>query len=388
MNWNRARVWWRRHRRNVVLILVVLAASGILFYALRPTPPAGSVPATAKVIEIQDSSQMVGGLRLGFQVVTARIVSGPFRGETIIVRNQFVGNVLLDRPVAPGDRAFFMLDVQDGTIVRSKLVDYDRKIWHFILFALFGLALLLFAGYTGLRAFVSFVFTAVVVVRILLPGLLEGYDPLLMCTGLAAGIATVTLLLVGGVGIRALAAILGVTLGLTLTTILTLVTGQVLHIQGAASNFAVQLAFAGYSNLNLDRIFYGAVVLAASGALTDIGISVSASMEEVVRANPSLSVRRLIRSGLQVGRAALGTMITTLLLAYTGYSLFFVLLLRSKQTPLVRILTLNVISAEILRTLVGSTGMIMVVPVTAVVAGLFYHHQCAAASRRSENLTS
>ena len=359
--------------RDAIFVMAVLIISAGLFLFVGPK---GSerITAFARIIEMEENTELKGGwLKVGGQKVTARILRGPHRGERITVDNGLVGNLMLDRYVEVGDRAIFMLDIEEGEIKGAELVDYDRQTWQLIMLIVFAALLILFARYTGVKAFASFIFTVVVLVKILLPAILEGYDALLLSVSLAALMATVTLLLVGGFRIRTLAAIVGVTVGMILSASLTVLVGQGMHLRGITSDFAVKLLFSGYSTVNLDRIFWGAVILSASGALLDIAISVATTVAEVVKANPALGVRRLIRSGFAVGQAELSTMVSTLLLAYIGYSLFLVLTLTAKGTSLVRILNMNVVSAVILRTLAGGIGMVMVAPITAVIAGILYH---------------
>jgi len=359
--------------KDTAFVIVVLLVSLGLFLFVDGEKSEDSVPAIARVVQMEDHTRLVDIIRLGKQKVTALILRGPLKGREITVVNDLLGNLMLDRYVEVGDRALFMLDIEEGEIRGAKLVDYDRQSWHLIMFIIFAALLILFARNTGVKAFVSFIFTVVVLVKILLPAILEGYDPLLLSVSMAALMATVTLLLVGGFSIRTLAAIVGVTIGMILSASLTVLVGQGMHLRGITSDFAVKLLFSGYSTVNLDRIFWGAVILSASGALLDIAISVATAIAEVVKANPALSVRKLIRSGFAVGQAELGTMVSTLLLAYTGYSLFLILVLTAKGTSLVRILNMNVVSAAILRLLAGGIGMCMVAPITAVIAGILYH---------------
>ncbi|MBW2062232.1 MAG: YibE/F family protein [Deltaproteobacteria bacterium] len=327
----------------------------------------------AKIIRMEDHTKLAGVIRLGQQKVTAQIIRGPLKGQEIIVINKMLGHLMLDRYVEVGDRALFMLDLEEEKIKAAKLVDYDRQSWHLIMFIIFTFLLILFARYMGVKAFVSFIFTVTVLVKVLLPAILKGYDPLIICVSLAALMASVTLVLVGGFRIRTLAAIVGVTMGMVLTASLTVFMGQRMHLHGITSDFAVKLLFSGYSTINLDRVFWGAVILSASGALLDIAISVATTVAEVVKANPSLGIRRLIRSGFAIGQAELSTMVSTLLLAYTGYSLFLILALTAKGISLDRFLNISVVSALILRALAGSMGMVMVAPITAVIAGILYH---------------
>ena len=124
--------------------------------------------------------------------------------------------------------------------------------------------------------------------------------------------------------------------------------------------------------------------MGASGAMVDIAISVATSVKEVARANPKLSVRRLILSGFEVGRAELGTMTTTLLMAYMSVNIFLVMIFTAKGASLTSFLNITLVSHEILRIIAGSIGMVMIAPITAIVAGLLYHNQMGATHMKNQ----
>ncbi len=359
--------------KDLILVIVVLTISLALFLFADKVTNRGSIPVIAEVIQVEDRTKQVGIIKLGEQKVKAEILTRRLRGRHITVTNKMIGHLMMDHPVAPGDRALFMLDLQEDSIKGAKLVDYDRQTWHLRLFVIFAVVLILFARYTGFKAFVSFIFTMAVLVKVLLPAILKGYDPLFVSVSLAVMLASVTLLLIGGFRLRTLAAVTGVTIGMMLSTILTVFAGQAMQISGITNAYAARLLLSGYAHLDLDRIFWGAVILSISGALLDIAISSAATVAEVIKANPSLSLRRLIGSGFAVGQAELGTMVSTLLLAYTGYSFFLILALSASDITFTRFLNISVISALILKVLAGSIGMVLVAPITAVTAGLLYH---------------
>ena len=362
----------RFFNRDVTFIVVVLVVSaGLLWFP--GLGDSNKVMVSARIITLDDSTELKAGwIKVGRQELSASVLNGDFKGQNIAAENSLQGNFLVDRYVEVGDRAIFSLEIEKGKIKKAELVDFDRQRWHLILFILLSLLLILFARFTGVKAFASFIFTIVFLVRVLIPAILAGYDPLFLCVSTAVLIGSVTLLLVGGFSIRTLAAIFGVTIGMLLTVVLTIMAGTGLRLDGISGDHSLLLRFSGFPNLNLDRVLWGAIILGASGAMVDIAIAVSTAVEQVVKANPSLSARRLIQSGFEVGRAALGTMVTSLLLAYAGCSIFLLLLFSSKETHLARILNYNVVSAEILRTLAGSIGMVMVAPLTAIIAGLLY----------------
>jgi len=359
--------------KDTMLIAAVLIVSALLFFQMNPSSVPGQKTVAVRVIHIDDDSDMISGwLKVGGQEITARILSGPFRGREITVQNSLIGDMIFDRYVKVGKRAIFTLSLKDNEITDAKLVDYDRQIWHFSLFAVFAGFLIFFARYTGIKAVISFIFTTIVFVAVGIPSILAGNNPIAICMMLAALFGVTTLLLVGGFSLRTLAAIVGFFVSLLLSGVLAIIAGKGLRLGTAVSDIANTLFYSGHSQLDISGIFFGAVILGASGAMIDIAIGVATSVREVARANPALGAKRLIFSGFEVGRAALGTMTTTLLLAYVGCSLFLFLVFAAKTTHFARIINFNFVSAEILRTLIGSIGMVLIVPITAVVAGFLY----------------
>ena len=365
---------YRFFNRDNIFAIIVLAISIGLFFFIKEDKVTGSVPATARVIQTSDATNLFGSIRIGMQEMVVRILAGPYKGQVITVTNELKGQVLTDRYFKEGDHALLMLDIKNGKVQRAKVVDYDRRTWHLAMFAIFAGLLIIFARQIGIRAFVSFVFTVIVLVKLLFPAILHGYDPLFVCLGFALLFGLMTLALVGGFSVRTLSAMIGFAIGIILTAILTVVAGKEMYLRGITCDWAVFLLQSGYPGLDLTGILLGSIILGASGAMIDVAISVATAVREVANANPLLSLWRLIQSGFEVGRTELGTMTTTLLLAYMGVNIFLIMLFTAQNTPIAGFLNISMVSHEILRALAGSIGMVMIAPITAVVAGLFYHH--------------
>jgi uncharacterized membrane protein len=132
------------------------------------------------------------------------------------------------------------------------------------------------------------------------------------------------------------------------------------------------LLYAGHYELRLTDIFIASVFIAASGAIMDLAMDIAASMEEIKRSHPAIGLRDHMQAGMRVGRAVIGTMTTTLLLAYTGSHITLFLLFMAKGLAPVNILNAPFVAAEILNILVGSFGLITVAPFTVAIAGLLY----------------
>jgi len=216
---------------------------------------------------------------------------------------------------------------------------------------------------------VSFLFTTLVIWKVLLPGFLRGWDPVLLSLGVASAIVACTCSLVAGLSRRGLAAFLGALSGLVLACLLSLLFGKAFRLHGAVMPFTETLLYSGYGHLDITRIFLAGVFVACTGAVMDISVDVAAAIAEVVDKRPDISPWEAGFSGLSVSRAVVGTMATTLLLAYSGSYVGLLMVFIAQGTPLVNILNLNYVAAEILHTLVGSFGLVMVGPFTALIGG-------------------
>ncbi len=309
---------------------------------------------------------------LGSQQVTLLVTGGSHKGEVVEADNSLIGSLEIDEMYSPGDTAVIAARVAQGHISYAKTISQYRQGGEARLFGLFVLLLLLYAGTVGFKALLSFIASVAILWKYLLPGLLAGQNPLIL-TGVTLTLLTaVIIFLVGGWSRKAVAATFGTLAGLAVTLLLTLLFGDLLQVNGMTAPFAPTLVLSGHYNLDMREIFYAAVVIGASGAAMDIAMDVAAAMYEVKQAKPDISLTALLRSGFNVGRAVVGTMTTTLLLAYSGGYLTMLMLFVSKDTSLVRILNFKMVAAEIFRTLVGSIGLVMVAPLTAMIAAWLY----------------
>ncbi|MBN2589862.1 MAG: YibE/F family protein, partial [Sedimentisphaerales bacterium] len=241
-----------------------------------------------------------------------------------------------------------------------------------LLLAMFAVLLLLVAGWTGLKAMLSFIFSAMMIWKIMLPLFLKGYDPILLAVVVVACLAAAISFLVGGLTRKGLVTFIGAFAGLILTCVLAQIFTKGFKIHGAVRPFAETLLYAGFYDLNLTKIFIAGIFLASSGAVMDLAMDISASMDEIKHKKPDINRIEHIRSGLRVGRSVIGTMTTTLLLAYSGSYMCMLMLFISQTMPLRSMANLNYVAAEILNTLVGSFGLVTVAPFTAIAGGIVF----------------
>ena len=365
---------------TAVLALVTLS---LFFIPTRFGSPSdlNTARVRAEILEVDNSTlEKYGIVTTGDQGLTMRIASGQFKGEIIQGANMLIGKMEMDKLFVPGDYALVTLSLNEArdTVISNQVVDHYRIRVELVLLLLFIALLIVYAGWTGFKAVVSFIFTAAAIWKILIPGFLVGIPPVLLSLIIVSAMTGVIIFLIGGISRMGLVAFLGAISGVGTTALLSLVFGSAFRIHGAVKPFAETLLYSGYPHLNLTSIFLAGIFIASSGAVMDIAMDIAASMREVQEKHPGIGRKDLIISGLRVGRAVVGTMTTTLLLAYSGGYTFILMVFMAQGTPIINAVNLIYVSSEILHTLVGSFGLVLAAPLTALFGGLLYVRRGAA----------
>ena len=363
-------------RKDAVFSSVIIAVCLFLWFlpnGFEDRLPQGSLKVEGRVTSVDNSLMVNHGLvRVGGQVLTVELLEGPFKGETVTAHNNFLGKLELDKEFIPGDRALMDVSVEAGKIVWANAADHYRLRAEWVLLGMFVLFLVLYGGFTGCQAVLSFTFTGLCIWKILVPALLNGHNPIVITFAITTTLTAVIIFLVAGINKKGLVAFLGAVIGLAVTCILALSFAEPLKVNGAVRPFSETLLFAGFGSLNLTRIFLAGIFLSSSGAVMDLAIDISSAMREVVAHNPGVSRLGLLKSGIMVGRAVIGSMTTTLILAYSGGYLTMLMLFMGQGVPTPNILNITYVSSEILHTLAGSFGLVLVAPLTAVIGCLLY----------------
>ena len=325
---------------------------------------------SALVLSTDDSAIVDTGLvRSGEQLCELEILDGRFKGRTVTGVNMLNDSLEQDKIFSPGDRALVVVSHDGDTITNVTMSDHYRLGWEMVLAAAFALFLILFAGRTGVRAIASFVLTVLVLWKLLVPLYLKGFNPVWVGLALTLVLTVMIIALVYGFDRRCLAAVSGSFLGILVTCVLGVVFTDLFQIHGAVMSYSESLLYSGYQHLDLTKIYMASIFLGASGAVMDLSVDITSAIHEVVEKRPDLSWREAVRSGLNVGRAAMGTMTTTLLFAYSGGYIALLMVFMAQGTPLDNLLNYKYVAAEIIHTVIGSFGLVTVAPFTALTAG-------------------
>jgi len=322
------------------------------------------------ILEVEDNPSADGGL---VQQVTVKLTSGPFKDEVVTILNYYQPEQsFYDFKVREGMRVILVSFEEGGTLGEVYLHDLARDRGVFYMVGLFVLLLLAVGRMQGLKTLVSLIVTVLFVTMFLLPNLLAGHNPIILAVITAIVVIVFTLIVTTGLSYKTLAAIAGTISGVLVAGVLAFWAGGVSHLTGFSTHESQMLYFLTDQMIDPRGLLFAGIIIGSLGAITDTGITVASAAAEVKLANPSISSRDLIASCMNVGRDALGTMSNTLILAYAGAATPMLLLMTSfHQGSWLKIINLDLVATELVRGMAGSIGLVVAVPVTAVLSGYF-----------------
>lgn len=365
--------------KNKDFLFSIICIIGIIILLLIPTGfekqlYINSQGVKAEVISVDNSNvYQVGLVKQGEQRCKIKTLNGKLKNKEIEGVNLLSGKLEEDKIFKEGDKAFVLIEQsKEGEILFANMIDHYRIDSEIFLIGLFVVSLLIFSGITGIRTIISFAFTLACILKLFIPMLLKGYQPILLALFIGGIISIITLILVAGFTKKAYCAIISSILTSLLTCILAIVFGKMFNIHGSVMQWSESLLYAGYQNVNLTLIYQAGIYLSCSGAILDLAIDISAAIEELVDKKPDISKKEILLSGITIGKSIVGSQTTTLLLAYMGSFIAVMMVYMAQGTPLLSILNTKFISSEILHTFVGCIGLVIVSPLTSIICSYIY----------------
>ncbi|MDV7679568.1 YibE/F family protein [Erysipelothrix rhusiopathiae] len=291
--------------------------------------------------------------------------SFPYLNKTVSIEQSLSENTaqaLL--PLHKGDSVLLNQTTNDEG-VQYTLNGPSRSMRIFVVIGVFSILLLLIARRQGLKTLISFASTVFVVGTIFIPGILAQQNMYLLILIVSLCITLLSFITLSGFSNKTMASIVGTLGGVLVAIISAMLIVFFLKIRGAASEEYSYIAMMNREQpFNVNQILFGAVIIGGLGAMMDISMSIASSMCEMIEIEASLSRHDLVKAGMNVGIDAISTMVTTLVLAYTGGALPSIILLNLYQRSGTYILNSLWFSVEVLQALVGSIGMMAAVPLT------------------------
>ncbi len=308
----------------------------------------------------------------GEQMLLVEVTSGQYKGEILQVYN-FVGP-LYGVALQPGDSCTMTVNTYESGDVTATVYEYNRTIPIIIVISLFFITTILVGGKGGIKSLLGLVITILTIFFILFPALMKGAPTILTTTLVCAYVALVSLVIIGGIQKKTICAFLGTTSGMLLALFFAIFAQWLLKISGlrmADVEPLLQLRQTG-TPIGLKGLLSAGVIISALGAVMDVAMSISSSLQEVHDANPSLNEKDLWKSGMNIGRDMVGTMTNTLILAFLGSGLVLILYIYSLGLSKYQFLSSSYLAIEVISGISSSIGVILSVPLTAIISAYAY----------------
>lgn len=364
----------------VIFISLMFIVAGNHFCSYETTGEDASAE-SAKVLKITDIyTEDISGMENTVIKFQGKMLTGELKGQ-ILEMEQDINEVTLDKPlpIKEGDRVLvsrtnLMGDGETGT--EWYYFQQDRIPGLILLGIAFLVMLLLIGKMKGLTTIISLGFTGAAVFCVYIPAILSGKDIYITTVVITIYIIFASLMLLNGINKKTWCAIVGNVGGILLTALLAFVVNASLKITGMIDESYVYLANAGSTFLiDLRAIVWSCIIIGSLGAIMDVSMSIASAMHELAFEMKDRSFGRMVRSGMNIGRDAIGTMTITLVLAYTGSSIGSLLLFMVNNRSFNILMNLEMVTVEVIQAVVGSMGILLAVPITVVFAAWVFNRE-------------
>jgi uncharacterized membrane protein len=321
----------------------------------------------ARVIEIlSEKKEIIPGTRTEqlIQEINVEISHGTSKGKIIKITNDY-------SPLEKGDTIYIshIIPWDGGTELYMVSEPYrlPALAW---LTGIFILAVIVFGGKQGLRGLLSLIASLAFIALFLLPGIMKGYSPILVSIGVASLIIVLGSYVTHGFNKTTSAAVIGMIATVSFVGLLAHLSINWTDLTGFGNDEAAYLNLNFGGTINLVGLLTGGILIGLLGVMYDAAIGQAISVEELNRVAPHLSRKTIYTRAIRIGREHIGALINTLAIAYVGASLPLLLLFYSGADSIAVTLNREIFATEIVRSLVGSIGLVLAVPITTLIAVL------------------
>lgn len=359
------------------LLSLILA----IFFFIPPfvhaqTPPSQQTYSQGRVTKIESSgTKDVGGKKNLYQKVRVTLLNGPEKTKEITL--DYGGQILItrDQLLQEGDKVVVSKFTQPGQDAIYSISDRYRLptiLWLVLAFAGF---VILLTGKKGLGSLSGMLISLGIIMLFIVPQILAGHDPLLISILGSIVIMVITIYLAHGISGKTTIAVVSTALSLFLTGLLAIFFVKIAGLSGLGSEDAYTLMQGFGETIQFQGLLLGGIIIGALGVLDDTTTTQATAIAELSEANPRLTVAELFRRGMNIGKEHITSLVNTLVLAYAGAAIgifiYLTLGLQNQTQPWWVMVNSEVITEEIVRTLAGSIGLILAVPITTILAAFF-----------------
>jgi uncharacterized membrane protein len=361
-------------KRLSFLLLCICFFFRIPLAFAQQTPPPQSQPEFMKatVMNIEGvKTNPYSNYKSTIQTLDLTILDGPEAGQNIQVN--YDSQNISDLALNVGDTVVLSKNTNSSGKTTFAVEDKYRLTPIIFILIAFIVLVVIIAGWKGITSFIGLAVSLLIIFSYIIPQILAGVDPLTVCMIGAVIILVLTTYAAHGFSKRTTIALCSTLLALLLTFFLSLLVVQLSQITGYADENDIAIHFGTQHLINVKGLLLGGIIIGTLGALNDITTTQVATIFEIAKTDQNLNKKQLFKKGLVVGREHVASLINTLVLAYAGSSLtvFIFLFYNASYYPLWVILNSETLSEELIRTVVGTTGLLFVIPIVSFIAAYF-----------------
>jgi len=300
--------------------------------------------------------------------VIVKILNGDHKGETIKLDNLVNDKTSHQSLVKKGDEVLISISEDSKGHIKSGSYIYDVVRYKFVymLAIIFVVLIGIVGGIKGVKSIIGLLITGFAVLKIMLPLILAGFDPMIVSIFICVGVSILNLLIISGKNKKTFAAIIGTCGGVLVAGLIAYISISALRLFGLTDEEEQNIIYIAQNvQFNFSGLLFAGVLMGALGAVMDISMSIASAINEM-NEQKEMSMLELIKSGMNVGKDIMGTMANTLILAYAGGAMYIMIWISSYDLPFHRILNQDVIASEAVKSLAGSIGLIFTIPLTAI----------------------
>lgn len=321
---------------------------------------------SAKITDVlnETSREIWNGTSAIYKEIEVEFLEGPKKGEIVIFESDFP-------EIKKGLNVFInhLILVNGEEIFTITNIDRKKQIYFFV--GLFVAAIILLGGKQGVRSLLSLVLSFFAIFYVLLPGILNGWNPLLVSFLVAFLVLFFAIFFTHGWNRESIVAFCGTIMSVFLTSILAIFAVKTTYLSGFSASETTSLYFNTQGSLDFTGLLLGAIIIGVLGVLDDIAVTQAAIVSELYNSNKKISRLEVYKRAMRVGREHVGALVNTLVLAYTGTALPLLLLFKTQEYSFTTAINLEIFTTEIIRTIVGSIGLIITVPIVTLLAVYF-----------------
>lgn len=318
----------------------------------------------------QEEIDVEGGKQIS-QELELRIINGELQGERIFINTKDFLSV--STPIYKvGDRVEIVKSINPDGESFYYISDFIRGPSLLLLFIIFFLITLFVSKVGAITSFLGMGISFVVIFFFILPRIAAGSNPVLISMLSALFLVPVIFFLSHGFNKKSVIAVIGTYISLFIVFIFAYEFIERVNLTGFASEEAGFVASMVGSNINIKGLILAGIVISSLGILDDVTVSQVAVVEELEKTDPKLDIWELYKRSMNVGKDHIASMINTLVLVYAGASLPLLLLFTNSSLTFSQAVNYEIIAEEIVRTLVGSIGLVLAVPISTVIAAFAY----------------